>query len=900
MHNIKFNLHLSVLFLCSLTFSLGFGDVLFITQQPLRGQIVTSQQPNADRLVQQGLELYQAGDVTAAIKGWEQALSVYQKNNNRTSEVITRENLARAYPGIGGFQQAIAQWNEVIAYNRQAGNAQKVGRSLTELAQVYSSMGQPMEAIALLCNPDNQNNCRSDSALHIARIHNDLIGEAAALGSLGDARRLSGKYELASIYLAKSLEIAKKRNNLGLQISALNSLGNAHISQALVEYRRAESARQRQKDEEEKKLLKEAKLQDAKAREHLEKSLKISRTQKDVQSEMRSLLRLIPLYNRNNNTAEAAKSLQQATDLLQNLPNSRRRVYATIDLVHLFKSESDEIRSSKIACLQPEILPKAATLLNQAVTVAHQLGDFRAESFALGELGHIYECRQEYPQAMEITRKARLAAEQKIKAQDSLYLWEWQAGRIFKAQGKISEAISAYEQAIKTLDTIRRDILTANRDIQFDFRDTIEPIYRDLVALKLSVEQQTETTVSQSLNKSLVSQERKNNLRSVLETIDSLKLAELQNYFGSDCIILSSPKMVIDEVSNSQTAFINTIILENQTAVILTLGNGQIRQKAIAIKREEFIKKINQFRAGLEAFRDAEIGYDTTLAREIYNWLVKPFVNDLDTAKIKTLVFVQDGILRSVPMAALHDGQQFLIQRYAIATIPSLNLTDTKPLDRRDLRVLALGLSEEANIDGGRLIPLSNVPQEIDGVIGKISGKKLLDNEFTLDNLEKELNKQAYPILHIATHGKFGADPEDTFLVTGEKDKTTRNNQTLSFNELETKIRSTTRNNQLLELLTLTACETATGDERSTLGLAGVAIQAGTKSALASLWSIQDNSTAQIAISFYDKLRSNPNMSKAEALQLAQKELIEGKTVPGNRFTHPAYWSPLILIGNWL
>jgi CHAT domain-containing protein len=764
---------------------------------------------------------------------------------------------------------------------------------------VYSRLGQPLEAIALLCNPNDDDNCSSDSAVEIARNQKDTLGEAAALGSLGDARRFSGKYELAITNLTKSLNIVNKRNNPKLQISVLNSLGNAHISQAFVKYRRAESAKQRQKDEEEKKWLGEGKQEDAKAQGYLQESLKMSRTQKDVQTEMRSLLRLISLYNRNNNTIEAKNSLQQAKNLLQTLPNNRGRVYATIDLVHLLQPGTGEMKSSKIACLQPETLPQAANLLNQAVTIAHQLGDFRAESFALGELGHIYECRQEYPQALKITQKAILAAGQELKAQDSLYLWEWQTGRIFKAQGNTREAIAAYTQAIKTLDSIRRDILTANRDIQFDFRDTIEPIYRDLVALKLSIEQ-TAATVSQSLDKSLVSQEKKNNLRSVLETIDSLKLAELQNYFGSDCIILSSPKMVIDKVNDDSTAFINTIIFENQTTVILTLAKGEIKQKSREIKRQDIINKINKFRVGLEAFRDAEIGYDTTLAQEVYNWLVKPFENDLDIAKIKTLVFVQDGILRSVPMAALHDGKQFLIQKYAISTIPSLNLTDTKPINKQDLRILALGLSEEANIESGRLIPLSNVPQEIEGVIGKIPGRKLLNSEFTQDNLKKELDKQAYPIIHIATHGKFGADPEDTFLVTGEKDKITSKNETLSFNELESKIRSTTRNNRLLELLTLTACETATGDERSTLGLAGVAVQAGAKSALASLWSIQDNSTAKIAISFYEKLKNNPNMSKAEALQLAQRELIESKKDEENQFTHPAYWSPLILIGNWL
>jgi CHAT domain-containing protein len=868
--------------------------------KPLQlGEVVSAQSPDGSRLVQQGLELYQAGNITAAIERWKQALDIYQQNHNSASETIVRENLARAYQQIGEPEQAIEQWDKVIAYYRQVGNSQQLGRSLTEQAQAYNKLGQPIEAIALLCNSDKDDNCNNDSAVQIARANKDLIGEAAALGSLGDARRLTGDYESATISLGKSLEIVNKLNNPSLRISVFNSLGNAHISLAQEKYRRADSATQRGDTIDADNLTKAAQQEDANALKYLQESLEIAHTYKDILGEVRTdksalartHLRIIPLYYRSHATTPAATSIQQTTNLLERLPDSRERVYATIDLVRLLQPVTDKTTLSRISCIKNDAFSQATTLLNQAVTVAQRIKDFRAESFALGELGHIYECRQVYSKAMEITSKARLAAEQGLKAQDSLYLWEWQTGRILKAQGKTDAAISNYEQAIKTLDTIRRDILTANRDIQFDFRDTIEPIYRELVALRLS-----EKKVAQVNSKSLVAGESKENFRSILKTIDSLKLAELQNYFGNDCIIVPLSETNIDKIGDSTTAFINTIILSDKTVVILTLPGGQNKSSAIAIKRQDFINKINQFRRGLEKFRDE---YDTTPAKEVYDWLIRPFADDLKNSKIKTLVFIQDGILRSVPMAALYDGEQFLIQKYAIATIPSINLTDIKPLTRQNLRILALGLSKDAIVDGKKLEPLSDVPTELAGVTAKIPGKKLLDDQFTSDRLKTELDKQTYPIIHIATHGEFGAEPEDTFIVTG-KNAATGKNEKLSFNELEKQIRSVTSSNKPLELLTLTACKTAAGDERSTLGLAGVAVQAGAKSALASLWAIKDDSTAQIAINFYTKLADDPNMSKAKALQLAQKELIEGKTAKERQFTHPAYWSPLILIGNWL
>jgi CHAT domain-containing protein len=883
---------LVLVFLCSFTFCLWLSNVPLMTKPLQLGGVVSAQSPNGSQLVQQGLEFYQAGDITAAIKRWKQALDIYQQNHNSASETIVRENLARAYQQIAEPGQAIEQWDKVIAYYRQVANSQQLGRSLTEQAQAYNKLGQPIKAIALLCDSDKDDSCNNGSAVQIARVTKDLIGEAAALGSLGDARRLTGDYESATISLGKSLEIVKKLNNPSLRISVFNSLANAHISLAQEKYRRADSATQRGDTEDAQKLTKAAQQEDANALKYLQESLEIAHAHKNILGEVRSHLRIVPLYYRNNDTTLAATSIQQTTNLLERLPDSRERVYATIDLVRLLQPVTDKTTFSRIGCIKNDAFPQATTLLKQAVAVAQRIKDFRAESFALGELGHLYECRQAYTQAMEITSKARLAAEQGLKAQDSLYLWEWQTGRILKAQGKTDAAISNYEQAIKTLDTIRRDILTANRDIQFDFRDTIEPIYRELVALRLSFEK-----VAQVHSKSLVTGESKENFRFILKTIDSLKLAELQNYFGNDCIIVPLSQADINEIGDSTTAFINTIILSDKTVVILTLPGGQNKSSAIAIKRQDFINKINQFRRGLESFRDLE--YDTTPAKEVYDWLIRPFADDLKNSTITTLVFIQDGILRSVPMAGLYDGEQFLIQKYAIATIPSLNLTDIKPLNRQNLRILALGLSKDAIVDGKKLEPLSDVPTELAGVTAKIPGKKLLDDQFTSDRLKTELDKQTYPIIHIATHGEFGAEPEDTFIVTG-KNAATGKNEKLSFNELEKQIRSVTSSNKPLELLTLTACKTAAGDERSTLGLAGVAVQAGAKSALASLWAIKDDSTAQIAIDFYTKLADDPNMSKAKALQLAQKELIEGKTAKGELFTHPAYWSPLILIGNWL
>lgn len=141
------------------------------------------------------------------------------------------------------------------------------------------------------------------------------------------------------------------------------------------------------------------------------------------------------------------------------MPDSRDRVYAAIDLARLQQPITIEQPLSRTDCLRCDRVPQAESLLQQAVATAQRLQNRRAESFALGELGHLQTCRGNTTQAMRLTQQARLAADQDLKAKDSLFFWEWQTGRILKAQGRTAEAIAAYERAIATLETIRSDIL---------------------------------------------------------------------------------------------------------------------------------------------------------------------------------------------------------------------------------------------------------------------------------------------------------------------------------------------------------------------------------------------------------------------------------------------------------
>ncbi len=699
------------------------------------------------------------------------------------------------------------------------------------------------------------------------------------MGSLGDAYRLKGEYNRAINYLEMSWEIAKKIDNSAYQRSALNSLGNIYSSLALVNYRRATAAEELGDNTKIEPFRQEGLRDDAKALEYFQASMALAEEAKDKSGKLRSLLNAIPIYKRTNALDGAMEAQERGFSLLESLPDSRDKVYGLIDLANLLSDES----TGKTDCGKTPPQSKTKALLEKAITIAQNIQDYRAQSFALGELGHIYECSGNYEIAQDFTQKARWAADQDLLAKDSLYLWEWQAARLLKARGEEEKAIKTYEKAIATLETIRGDILTANRDLQFDFRDTVEPIYRQLVALRL---EEDPVLAVNSPDK------RIENINAALSTADSLKLAELQNYFGNDCILtIVNPEKVDVVGANTPTAVFNSIILKNRTAIIASFPNGQKQINWIDFDRESLRETIIKFRIGLERYGFDEFEpYNFQPAQQIYDWLIRPFALDLEEAQIKTLVFVQDGIFRSVPMAALHDGNQFLIENYAIATTPSISLTDPKVLNRQDLRALAFGLTKSAKIEGYDTYPaLGKVASEISQVTAQLPGSKaFLDEDFTSTRLQQELSANTYPILHIATHGQFGIESKDTFLVTG-------NNQILRLNELEKIIRTTNQGSQPVKLLALTACQTAIGDDRAILGLAGIALQAGASSALASLWYVDDTTTGNIATQFYAGLRDS-QMNKAEALRAAQLAVIQ----EGGKFIHPGYWASFILIGNWL
>jgi filamentous hemagglutinin family protein len=297
-------------------------------------------------------------------------------------------------------------------------------------------------------------------------------------------------------------------------------------------------------------------------------------------------------------------------------------------------------------------------------------------------------------------------------------------------------------------------------------------------------------------------------------------------------------------------------------------------------------------------------------AQQLYKWLIAPQEAELQKRGVKNLMFVMDAGLRKLPVGALHDGKQFVVQKYSVGLLPSLSLTDTTYVGVKNTQVLAMG-SEEFTKDQNQF-PLRAVPLEISTIAQKLwRGKYVLNQNFTLENLKRERAANAYGIIHLATHADFQQDKTKTYIQLY--------NSKLNFDD----VRKLGWSNPPVELLVLSACKTAFGDTNSELGFAGLAVQSGVKSALASLWYVSDAGTLGLMTEFYRQLNSAP--IKAEALRQTQISMIEGKVrvednkvlntrggvdltpklatalqqqkIPAN-FSHPYYWAPFTMIGS--
>jgi CHAT domain-containing protein len=533
-------------------------------------------------------------------------------------------------------------------------------------------------------------------------------------------------------------------------------------------------------------------------------------------------------------------------------------VKATL-LVHLGRTRQ------RLAETRPEQLARANALLMEGATLASELGDERLRSYALGYRGALYEQRGRGEEALRLTRRALRAADRAGAAEAEL-LWQWQSGRLLAAAGDRDAARAAYGRALALADALRPALAAASTARGASFRASTGAVYTEYVGLLLE-------DARRAGNDTIAEAARDEARRAV----ERLKAAELRDYFRDECVdaLLAKGRGVEDLAPDAVVVY--PVLLPDRLEILLSLPGGRSRQLAVPVTGAELTAAIHGFRRLLEKRTTFQF---LPAAQALHGWLVAPWIGDV--APGTTLVFVPDGPLRTIPMAALHDGKHFLIERNPIATTPGLRLTDPRPVDPTAVDPLLVGLS--AGAEG--FAPLEHVPQELEAIQAMYGGEVLLDEDFRLDAVRRELAQGRFGVVHIATHAEFRGDADESFLLAYDGH--------LTLDRLEADIGVLRFREQPIELLTLSACETAAGDDRAALGLAGVAVKAGARSVLGTLWLVNDVAAADLVVAFYRELKQ-PGVSRAVALQRAQQSLLADL-----RFRHPAYWSAFVLIGSWL
>jgi CHAT domain-containing protein len=402
----------------------------------------------------------------------------------------------------------------------------------------------------------------------------------------------------------------------------------------------------------------------------------------------------------------------------------------------------------------------------------------------------------------------------------------------------------------------------------------------------------------------------------IVSFVDGLFEAQFEEYFGENFTdkevtteIIQDTLKTIKIQTGKSPIVVYVRALPDQLQLILVRPEGPPLLKAVRDVNEEKLDwELNKF---LHQVNDYKSPSYLPTAKKLYQWLITPIANELEALNVDMLIFSMDAGLRLLPLAALHDGKQFLVEKYSIGSVPSVSLTDTSYQSLKDSQVLAMGASVFLNSNQK---PLPAVPIELSTIVGQLwPGESVLNEQFTLDNLQSKRQQTRFDIVHFATHADFPPPPEGkngAYIQLWDKK--------LGLDDLRLVQWYAP---PIVQLLVLSACKTAMGDEKENaeMGFAGLAVRAGVKSALASLWKVEDVGTLGLMTKFYHQLRQDRVTTKAEALRQAQIAMLRGQIriesghlvgldqkIPlppelenrkDQELSHPYYWAGFTMIG---
>src|SRR6476469_1601577 len=817
--------------------------------------------PQAVQLVRQARTLYREERFSEAVPLLQQAAAQFESKGENLDRAAALSNLAATYGQLGLWEEAEKAVNASLSAVRTQTKTPEQQRILAETLNIQGQLqlerGQTQDAIdnfnlsakifeqidrknqffqvqinqsraweilglyprackILLASFKLENQTCEVSAAGLETLKNQPVSleQVRAIHALGRVLRVLGQLERSQDVLSAGLEAAQKIGARPEEAAIYLNLGNTVRAKSnkpgLTPEQRADWERF--------------------ALEYYARSIQAipNRSLLQIQAKLNQLSLLVDRQDWSE--AEGLwRSIEPQTD---KFGSNRAGLYAQINLAQsLMKLAQSPAKTLSLSEID--------TMLDRSVERAKSLGDKRIQAYILAAKGKLSEIQQQYQKAENLTTEA-LTLAPAFQSPDIAYQLFWQLGRIRKAQGNTEGAIAQYTQAVNVLSSLRGDLVTVNPEVQFSFRESAEPVYRELVGMLLQEESPSQAK-----------------LKLARQTVESLQLAELDNFFRDACAD-AKPKSI--EEIDPTAAVIYPIILSDRLEVILSIPGKPLRRYTTKKSQAELE---TAFRQAKNTIRPASFPRDRRKAvDQVYDWLIRPAEADLTASGIKTLVF--------------------LVEKYSIALAPGLQLLAPKPLNKVKLRVIAAALSEARQ--GFSALP--GVTGEVQQLAAQMPASSLLNEDFVSGRLHDRIKSLSYPIVHLATHGQFSSNAADTFIVTWD--------QKVNVKEFDRLLRSRTgERQQAIELLVLSACETASGDNRAALGLAGAAIRSGARSTAATLWQVNDESTAIFMTEFYKQLASSKT-SKAEALRNAQLTLLQNPD-----YQNPYFWAPFVLEGNW-
>jgi len=827
-----------------------------------------------------------------AAEYYEQARTIYRELRDRVSEGGALNNLGNAHRLLGRYERAIEYYEQARAIYSELKDRAGEGNSLNNLSSAYRQLGRYEKAIEYY-----------EQALAIYREVKFRNGQGGVINNLGLAYSSLGRYEKAIEYYEQALAIfreVKDRNGEGL---ALNNLGIAYSG--LGQYERAI--------------------------EYHGQALAIYREVKNRDNEGSALYNLGVAHDSLGRHARAVEYHGQALAIAREVKTRGRECDPLVGLGAAYRAQGQSERATQYH--------------EQALAVARQVKQRDSEAKALNHLMLDWKARNRpalavffgkqsvnvYQEIRNDIRSLDRASQQSfVRSKEETYRT---LADLLIAQGRLPEA----EQVINLLkqeeyfDFIRRDAADGSDGGKARLtreEEALEKRYREIADRVAELGAERGVLIEKKTRTAEEEQRLAKIDADLVIAGDAFQkfLSRLASELGETpeaaarVYVLRESQGLMEDLRElgPGTVALYTLITEDRYRVILTTPDFQKGFES-TIKAAGLNRKVLEFRAALQNPKLDPL----PLAQELYRILLRPVEKDLKTAKAHTLMWSLDGVLRYLPVAALHDGKQYLVERYGSVVFTPASQARLKDVPSRNWRALGLGVTKA---HGDRIPALPGVLEEMRGIIkdeqnegGVLPGTVKLDEQFTQEAMLAGLRARP-PVVHVASHFQFQPGNEtNSALLLGDG----------SFLSLA-QIKSLPNVFGGVELLTLSACNTATGGSgangKEVEGFGVLAQRQGAKAVVASLWPVADRSTKALMQEFYRLREASAGTTKAEALRQAQLKLLRGdKTVAGpaaadrqvtheeskadnrplfkadpNRpYAHPYYWAPFLMIGNF-